>query len=56
MAPLEKRQQAWQRIVKDLDLGKLETMVSEISLEEVPAAAEAIMAGSVRGRIAVKVG
>ena len=55
MAPLERREQAWQRIVRDLDMEKLETMVSEITLEELPAAAESIMAGSVRGRTVVKV-
>lgn len=55
MAPLAKREQAWQRLVRDLDLDKLETTVSEISLEELPAAAEAIMAGSVRGRTVVKI-
>lgn len=56
MAPLDKRERAWQRIVRDLNLDKLETMISEITLEELPAAAEAIMAGSVRGRTVVKIG
>lgn len=55
MASLDTREKAWQRIVRDLDLDKLETMVSEITLEELPAAAEAIMAGSVRGRTVVKI-
>ncbi|MCG6929830.1 MAG: oxidoreductase, partial [Desulfofustis sp.] len=56
MAPLDKRERAWQRIERDLNLDKLETMISEITLEELPAAAEAIMAGSVRGRTVVKIG
>ena len=56
MASLEKRQQAWQRVVEDLDLDRLETMVNEISLVDLPAAASAIMAGSVRGRTVVKIG
>ena len=42
--------------VEDLDLDRLETMVNEISLADLPAAASAIMAGSVRGRTVVKIG
>lgn len=56
MAPLQKREQAWQRVVDDLDLDRLETMINEISLDDLPAAASAIMAGSVRGRTVVKIG
>ncbi len=55
MASIEKREQAWQRIVDDLDLDRLETMVNEISLADLPAQASAIMAGSVRGRTLVKI-
>ncbi len=54
MAPLDKREQAWQRIAKDLDFDLLEMVTEEITLEELPAAAAAIMAGSVRGRTVVK--
>lgn len=56
MASLEKREQAWQRVVEDLDLDRLESMINDISLSELPDAAAAIMAGSVRGRTVVKVG
>jgi len=55
MAPIVKRQQAWQRIAEDLDFSKLEILSNEISLEEVPAAAEAILAGTIRGRTVVKI-
>jgi acrylyl-CoA reductase (NADPH) len=55
MAPILKRLQAWQSIVEHLDLEKLESTVNEISLAELPAVAEAIMAGSVRGRTVVKI-
>ncbi len=55
MAPIAKRQQAWQRIAEDLDFSKLETLSNEINLEEVPAAAEAILAGKIRGRTVVKI-
>ena len=53
---VEKYLEAWQRVVEDLDLDRLETMVNEISLADLPAAASAIMAGSVRGRTVVKIG
>jgi len=56
MVPITRREQAWQRIVRDLDLAKLESLVTEITLKEVPAAAEAILAGKVRGRTIVKPG
>ncbi|MBT9490686.1 MAG: oxidoreductase [Rubrivivax sp.] len=54
MAPLALRQQAWDRLAKDLDPALLEIMVTEIGLAEAPAAAERIMAGQVRGRYVVR--
>jgi len=56
MAPLDKREEAWQRLADGLDFDLLETVTEEIGLEELPAAARAIMAGSVRGRTVVKIG
>ena len=55
MAPLPVRQEAWNRLAKDLDLAKLEKMTSTISLADVPKAADQIMAGQVRGRLVVEV-
>jgi acrylyl-CoA reductase (NADPH) len=55
MAPLALRQQAWQRLAHDLDLALLETMVTEISLEQAVDHAHALMQGQVRGRIVVKI-
>lgn len=55
MAPLALRQQAWQRLARDLDPALLETMVTEIGLAEAPAAAEQLMAGQVRGRFVVRI-
>lgn len=55
MASLEVREQAWQRLVSDLDLDRLESMIKEISLADLPGAAAAIMAGSVRGRTVVRI-
>ncbi len=54
MAPLARRQEAWQRLVRDLDLEMLEKLTNEIGLEEVPVAAEKILAGRVRGRTVVR--
>ncbi|MES9992802.1 MAG: MDR family oxidoreductase [Candidatus Thiodiazotropha sp.] len=55
MASIEKRQQAWQRLARDLDLEQLEKMIVEIPFEELPAAAEEILQGKVRGRALIKI-
>ena len=55
MAPRARRQEAWDRLARDLDPALLETMVSEIGLAEAPAAAGRLMAGQVRGRIIVRI-
>ena len=56
MAPRPLRQQAWDRLARDLDPAKLESMVHEIALAEAPAAAAKLMAGQVRGRYVVRLG
>ncbi|NDC61750.1 MAG: oxidoreductase [Betaproteobacteria bacterium] len=55
MAPLALRQQAWDRLAKDLDFGKLESMIEEVLLDHAIQRAHALMAGQVRGRIVVKI-
>ena len=55
MAPQARRQQAWQRLARDLDLAKLESMITEIPLDQAVDQAQALMAGQVRGRIVVKI-
>jgi len=55
MAPIQKRQVAWDRLARDLDINKLESMIQEISLEQVPQYAAELMAGQVTGRIVVKI-
>jgi acrylyl-CoA reductase (NADPH) len=55
MAPLVRRQQAWDRLARDLDPVKLEAMVTEISLDQAIDQAHALMQGKVRGRIVVKI-
>ena len=55
-APLARRQQAWERLARDLDPAALEAMTEEITLEQAPARAAQLMAGQVRGRLVVKIG
>lgn len=52
----ERRDQAWARLATDLDISLLDSMISEIGLEEVEATAADIVAGRVRGRVVVDVG
>jgi acrylyl-CoA reductase (NADPH) len=54
MAPLARRQEAWARLAADLDPARLEAMTREIGLDEAPAAAAALLAGGVRGRLVVR--
>src|SRR6266705_1307367 len=56
MCPQSVRREAWKRLASDLDRGKLAAMTTEIGLAGVPDAADAILAGRVRGRIVVKIG
>jgi len=55
MAPKPLRIAAWDRLSRDLDLGKLDRMTKRISFEEVPATAAAILEGKIRGRIVVDI-
>ena len=55
LAPLARRQQAWERLARDLDPVLLESITEEIALQQaVPRAAD-LMAGKVRGRLVVKI-
>jgi len=53
--PIALRREAWRRLESDLDRDKLATMTSEIGLADVITTAPLILAGKVRGRIAVKI-
>jgi acrylyl-CoA reductase (NADPH) len=54
MCPLEKRKQAWQRLVTDLPLAALEKIGSrEVALAEAPQAAADLLDGKVTGRVLV---
>ncbi len=54
MAPMALREQAWERLARDLDTKLLERMTTEIGLDEAVEAAHKLMAGQVRGRIVVR--
>ena len=54
MAPLALRQEAWARLARDLDPGKLESLTTEIGFEKVIDAAKDIIDGKIRGRVVVK--
>lgn len=53
--PQPKRREAWARIARDLDLGALAGMTTEVPLAEVGRLAEEILAGRIRGRTVVTI-
>ncbi len=55
MCPLHRREEAWRRLARDLDLGKLKLMTRTIGLGDLVKAADEILSGKVRGRVVVDV-
>lgn len=53
MTPRRKREEAWSRLARDLDPGKLDMMTEHVTLEDVPRAGREIVEGRVRGRLVV---
>jgi acrylyl-CoA reductase (NADPH) len=53
ICPTDRRERAWSRLARDLDLKKLGVITSQIPLDDVPLVAEEIVAGKVRGRVVV---
>lgn len=51
--PYANRVEAWNRLAKDLPLAKLETMIQDVSLQDVPKLGADILKGRVRGRVVV---
>lgn len=51
MRPYEDRIEAWTRLAQDLPLDKLEAMIVEKTLEDLPSLGPDILAGKVRGRV-----
>lgn len=55
MAPMSQRRAAWLRLGRDLDPAALESMIHDITLDEVVAYAHQLKAGQIRGRIVVRI-
>ena len=55
MAPLPRRQRAWDRLARDLDPALLESMIDDVGLDAAIAKAHDLMAGVVRGRVVVRI-
>lgn len=53
MAPLARRQAAWERLAREFDLSLLETMTHAIGLDQAIDHAQALMAGQIQGRVVV---
>ncbi|OOG51936.1 MDR family oxidoreductase [Polaromonas sp. C04] len=56
MAPLPKRQRAWDRLARDLNPQLLESITTEVTLDAAIAKAHELMSGQLRGRVVVKIG
>ncbi len=55
MLPMAPRLEAWTRLATDLPLDKLDAMVVDKTLQDLPALAKDILGGQVRGRVVVDV-
>ena len=55
MCPREKRIEAWQRLVRDLPLDRLQRMTQTLPLSALPDLSPQILKGGVRGRIVIDV-
>jgi len=55
MQPFDNRLRAWQNLTKALPMEKLEAMISEATLSELPELGKQILKGQVRGRVVVDV-
>ena len=55
MAPPALRRQAWERLARDLDPGRLDLITTEIALDAAIETAGEMMASKIRGRIVVRI-
>ena len=55
MCPRHERIEAWQRLVRDLPLDRLDRMTQTVPLSALPGLASKILGGETRGRIVVDV-
>lgn len=54
-ASMARREEAWSRLARDLDWAKLDAMTTRTALKDVPALAEDVIAGKIRGRVVIDV-
>ncbi len=54
--PMKRRRKAWARLAQELPAPLLAEMIQVITLEEIPALSQEILAGRVRGRMVVQIG
>lgn len=55
MAPRARREEAWSRLARDLDIDKLEAMTVVEPMSKLPELAQQILAGQIRGRTVIDV-
>lgn len=55
MAPMAKRERAWERLARDLDREKLAAVTTTHRFEDVPQLAKDILEGKIRGRVVVEI-
>ena len=55
MCPMQKRREAWNRLLTDLPLPRLEAVTTQAVLRDVPRLAREILDGRVRGRVVIDV-
>ncbi len=53
--PMPRREQAWQRLAQELDHSLIDRLSQDIPFDDLPRAAEDILAGRIRGRGVVKI-
>lgn len=53
MAPKPLREEAWKRLGRDLDLGKLHSLSTTIGFDDIVETAHALIDGNIRGRVVV---
>jgi acrylyl-CoA reductase (NADPH) len=53
--PQPRRRAAWARLVRDLDMAKLNALTTHVTLDDVPRIAAEIVQGKVRGRVVVDI-
>ena len=53
--PISERLEAWRRLASDLDPARLADIITEVGFDDIIGAAQRIVDGGIRGRLAVAV-